>query len=528
MVLAVALAWPLRSPRIEHHGEAREGLGVQAIVHRGTWILPRRNGELPTKPPLFHWFGAIAAKVWGLSDVTVRLPSAVAAWLVAALTFALARATGGRRTGWMAVGVLLGMVPFLESAVEARVDMLLAACTTAALAAFFLWYRSKSANARALVYGAIAAGVLAKGPIGAALPVLVMVIFLAVEGDLLRLRDLWSWPLIALLTLVDVGWYALATIAGGRNLLVVHFVRENWSRFVGSIDYPRAGRGHTLRMPVLLFTQYLPWTLVLAWSAAPRRHGARADVVDRFLHVWWIVVLGVFTIAAGKRPVYLLPAAPAMALLVGRALAAMASRPTDDSPGMRHAWRASAGRVAVALVLFDVGALVTLQLTRESRVRRPGLSAFAAEVERLVPGNDAVAASPAMGFHDRMVLAYRLQRPVERRADVAPGVPYLVPAAARLGEWCRDASLLAESGGTPADFALMRANDRRRRAVAPCAEDPKPAGNGGPADPHPQEHAGSRPDLLLPFGDAYASPGPRRRAVSSPRSAGSRRTRRAR
>lgn len=504
MVLALALAWPLQSPRIEHHGEAREGLGVQAIVLRGTWILPRRNGELPTKPPLFHWLGAIAAKLWGLSDVTVRLPSAVAAWLVAALTFALARATAGRRAGWTAVGALLGMVPFVESAVEARVDMLLAACTTGALTAFFFWYRSRSPTARAFVYGAIAAGVLAKGPIGAALPALVIGIFLAVEGQLLRLRDLWSWPLIALLTLVDVGWYGLATVAGGRDLLIVHFVRENWSRFVGSVDYPRAGRGHTLRMPVLLFTQYLPWTLVLAWCFARGLRGARTDVVDRFLHVWWIVTLGVFTLAAGKRPVYLLPAAPALALLVGRALAAGTSRPADGATGTRYAWRMAAGRIAVALVVFDVGALVTLQLTRESRVRRPGLNAFAAEVERLVPGNGAVPAAPSMGFHDRMVLAYRLQRPVERRADVPPGVPYLVPAAARPGEWGRDASVLAESGDTRADFALVRANARPRRARV---EGAKPAESGGPSDRLPQEHAGSCPEVPPPSRDACRSPG---------------------
>src|SRR4029079_19602587 len=53
-VFGLALAWPLHSPPIDHHGEAREGLVVQAIVDRGEWILPRRNGELPSKPPLFH------------------------------------------------------------------------------------------------------------------------------------------------------------------------------------------------------------------------------------------------------------------------------------------------------------------------------------------------------------------------------------------------------------------------------------------------------------------------------------------
>jgi len=95
-VLGLALAWPLHAPPIEHHGEAREGLVVQAVVDRGEWILPRRNGELPSKPPLFHWLAAAATRAFGFSDGVVRLPSAVAAWGVACVTFALGGAIGLR------------------------------------------------------------------------------------------------------------------------------------------------------------------------------------------------------------------------------------------------------------------------------------------------------------------------------------------------------------------------------------------------------------------------------------------------
>src|SRR5262249_56986796 len=53
--LLVALLW---WPPIGEHGEAREGLVVQHIVTHGGWILPRRNSQLPSKPPLFHWLPA--------------------------------------------------------------------------------------------------------------------------------------------------------------------------------------------------------------------------------------------------------------------------------------------------------------------------------------------------------------------------------------------------------------------------------------------------------------------------------------
>ena len=43
--------------------EAREALVVWEINRTGNWILPLRNGdEIPAKPPLFHWLGALVSK----------------------------------------------------------------------------------------------------------------------------------------------------------------------------------------------------------------------------------------------------------------------------------------------------------------------------------------------------------------------------------------------------------------------------------------------------------------------------------
>src|SRR3954453_23700992 len=44
-------------------GEPREGLVVRRMVEHGEWMLPRRpSGEglaIASKPPLFHWLGAL-------------------------------------------------------------------------------------------------------------------------------------------------------------------------------------------------------------------------------------------------------------------------------------------------------------------------------------------------------------------------------------------------------------------------------------------------------------------------------------
>ena len=79
VIFAGLLLRVLFAPPIWNRGEAREGLVVLGIVHNQQWILPLRNGELPSKPPLFHWVAASASLILGESDFSTRLPSAAKA-----------------------------------------------------------------------------------------------------------------------------------------------------------------------------------------------------------------------------------------------------------------------------------------------------------------------------------------------------------------------------------------------------------------------------------------------------------------
>ena len=119
-----------------------------------------------SKPPFFHWLAALPAFVFGPIDWVVRLPSAIAAAIMAAVTFFMGREMGGRRVGWLAAGALLGMQEFWVSGTQARVDMVFATCLSVALAGFFFWYRNGHRAARATCYIAAACAVLAKGPVG--------------------------------------------------------------------------------------------------------------------------------------------------------------------------------------------------------------------------------------------------------------------------------------------------------------------------------------------------------------------------
>ncbi len=457
LVLALLLAWPLATPAIGQHGEAREGLVVQDIVGKGHWILPRRNGDLPSKPPLFHWAGALATRTFGASDASLRLPSALAAIVVVLATQALGVWIGGRTVGWLASGILIGMVPFLNAAVEARVDMVFAAALTLALAGFFLWDARGIGWGRVLGYAGVAAAMLAKGPAGAVIPALVIVVFLTLDGRPAAVRRFFCWPLVLALVVIVAGWYGLATLDGGRDFLQLQLVHENLERIVGGASFHHSEHHHAARLALALLGGLLPWSLALVWAGITRLRGRRLDAAGRFLHAWWLVILIVFSASAGQRPVYLLPATPAVALLAARLLAELLA-----DADAAHGWLArlvppAAVRrrfpahprlalAALAIVGLDLGMLLAWQTVRLQRADRGSLAAFGETVRQSVPADAPLLAAATLGREETFVLAYRTARAIPRESTPhALGAYYLVPTAEASARSQAGATIVAES-----------------------------------------------------------------------------------
>jgi 4-amino-4-deoxy-L-arabinose transferase-like glycosyltransferase len=350
--------------------------------------------------------------------------------------------------------------------------MVFAALVTLSLTGFHRWHTTVSesdgaaAGARAVCYLAAAGAVLAKGPAGLLLPALVIVAFLAWERQLALLLRLWSGPLLVLLLGLDLGWYWLAYRAGGMEFVTTQLLRENRDRFLGGGAFPRrTGPLSLLRMVVTLATQYLPWNLALVDGARRALRGEAEDPAGRFLHTWWIVILSSFTIASGKRPVYLLPLAPAIALLAARTLARVL-----DGAVSKSRWRPL---VAMTIVLAPLAALVLSQAVRHHHARRKSLATFAAVVGEHLPASAPLFASGDLGESERLVLAYRLGRRIDRLAPGCTGGGYILvpePHSIRLVQ--RQYRLLASSGLPRAAVALIHEPDDNVRPTSAAGQVP--------------------------------------------------------
>ena len=160
---------------------------------------------------------------------------------------------------------------------------------------------------------------LAKGPVGAALPVLTVIVFLTLQRDLGFLQQ---FPVISggvVFLLLAGSWYGLALVQGGHEFFATQIMKENVLRFVSS-NAAGAGHEHPFYYFVLnLFLGMAPWSFFLPPLAVflYQRRGVWQEQGLTYLIVWIATVFFFYSAASGKRTVYILPLYPALALLLG-------------------------------------------------------------------------------------------------------------------------------------------------------------------------------------------------------------------
>ncbi|MCS6927448.1 MAG: glycosyltransferase family 39 protein, partial [Candidatus Binatia bacterium] len=257
--------WELGKIPFYNYEESKEALIVWEMVNGGGWILPHRNGtEMPLKPPLFHWLGAMVAVVSGkVNEFAVRSPSAFAATGAVLLIFFFARVLWDWRTGLLAALILATSPEWVRWAVTARSDMVMVFFLTAAFVSFFFLWQEQASKRRTVYvfYLSIGFATLAKGPLGFVLPGLVICVFLAMRR---ALSFLWRMRLlegVLIVSLVAVSWYVLAFWQGGEEFLRRQILDENVFRFFDS-EQGGPSRDHSwfYYLPTLCVGM-LPWSL---------------------------------------------------------------------------------------------------------------------------------------------------------------------------------------------------------------------------------------------------------------------------
>ena len=296
--------------------EGKHAVTSMEMVRSGNWITPTFNGEpFFDKPALFNWLGALAFLAFGFTEFAARLPSAILGTGCVLITYLL-----GRRLANTTIGLLGGLIlaTALEFAVLCRTvvhDISLVFFVTLALYLFYLAYQDQRHRKRNLFffYAAMGLAVLAKGPLGLALPTMVIGPFLILKKKVSFIKQMQlGWGILIFLA-VAAPWYILISLKN-PGYARYFFVYQNLGSF-GSAD-PRHPEPFYFYGPVFL-GGFFPWSCFfpIAFFYAVRRRFQTAREGTTFLLLWFSVIFVFFSAAGSKLPTYILPIFPAAALL---------------------------------------------------------------------------------------------------------------------------------------------------------------------------------------------------------------------
>jgi 4-amino-4-deoxy-L-arabinose transferase-like glycosyltransferase len=315
--LVAAFAVVLVLPSLGHRyivtgDEARFAILAQDMLARGTWFEARiREHRYRNKPLVYPWTIKLLSLPTGrVTETTAQLPIAVAAVAAVFLTTMLGQQIFSPGAGIGAGLITATSYGFFAHSQILLPDMLVVACSLAALCAFWA-AMSNPPGRRALAafYAAVALGIAAKGPMGL-LPVVVVVVWLLTEEGVRGLRRLVSRRGAIAFLLVTAVWLVPYLFAGGHSF-ARSVVWEDWLAWY-------LGGPRPLKMLNMLMDGakgFLPWTTLLVLPLLWVRRQWR-EAPFRFAFLAWVVPLVIVTLSQNHRARYLLPTYPAAALLI--------------------------------------------------------------------------------------------------------------------------------------------------------------------------------------------------------------------
>ncbi len=344
--------------------EARYAQASRQMLESGDYARIRlQDADRTVKPIGVYWAQAASARIFldeRLNTIwPYRLPSALGLALAAMATLWAGAALIGARPALLGAGLFAASMLAGFEGMLAKTDALLVGFTTLAMAALARM-RMNVGGKRVLAlvfWGALACGVLIKGPVTPLVVALTLGALAAWERRAGWMRALLWWPAPLLALLIATPWFVSINIA------------TNGAFFAGMVSdiAPKMTEGdalpgfHLFMLPFLIFpaAYALPAAARVAWGAmrAPRDEDERRPI--RFLTAWALAGFVFFELMPTKLPHYVLPMYPAIALLCGAGLVAMIGRD----------WRTTH---PAGLVLFGVAGAVIVALTAVSATFMPG------------------------------------------------------------------------------------------------------------------------------------------------------------
>ncbi len=343
---AIYLTCIISPPSLMDDVDAVEAQIARTMLTSGDWVTARIDGVLYLeKSPLIYWVIASTYKIFGVHDWAARIPVALAAIGLAWLIAAFGKWAFGKPAGLYAglvMATCVGLWLFTRILIP---DVMLTLTIALAMWAFLRALDEEEKHPRTWAYvfaASLGIGFLLKSLVAVVFPIAAALLFL------LFTRQLFSWQTwkrlhpfagAAIALLIAVPWIVLATLRNPpyfawtlqsqsghyHGFLWFYFINEQLLRFL-NMRYPRDYNTVPRAWFWLFHLIWLfPWSVYLPAIAKLSFKPIDRAGRTRLLALCWTGFILVFFTFSTTQEYYSMPCYPALALLIGSAMAAETS-----------------------------------------------------------------------------------------------------------------------------------------------------------------------------------------------------------
>ena len=315
---------------------------ARTMLSSGDWVTARLDGvKYLEKAPLVYWAMAVSYKIFGVRDWAARLPIALSAIGLCWLTAAFGAWAFGRRAGFYAglcLATCVGLFLFTRILIP---DVMLTFTVTLALWAMLRALDEQECHPTAwacVLAASLGTGLLLKSLVAVLFPLATGFIFLLVTRQFFSARTwdrLHPFRGLAIVILIAAPWHILATLRNPpsfdftfhsvpgqyHGFLWFFFMNEQVLRFL-NLRYPRDyNTVPRLYFWLLHLVWLFPWSVYLPAITKLSFNPVDRARRTRFLALCWIGVVLIFFTFSTTQEYYSMPCYPALALLLGTAMA---------------------------------------------------------------------------------------------------------------------------------------------------------------------------------------------------------------
>jgi 4-amino-4-deoxy-L-arabinose transferase-like glycosyltransferase len=339
---AIYLGCIISPPSLMDDVDAVQAQIARNMLSSGDWVTARLDGIVYLeKSPLIYWLIAISYQIFGAFDWAARIPVALSSIALGWLTAAFGRWAFGLRAGLyagLAVSTCIGLFLFTRILIP---DVMLTFTIALSMWAFLRVLDDDEKRPRLwafLLAASFGVGLLLKSAIALVFPGAAAFLYLLVTQQLFS-RKVWQrlhpWSGLAIMLLIALPWHVLAAIRNPpvfdfslrsvpgeyHGFLWFYFMNEQVLRFL-NLRYPRDYN----TVPRVYFWLFhllwlFPWSVYFPAVARLKFKPLDRAGRTRLLALLWTGFLLVFFTFSTTQEYYSMPCYPALALLLGSAMA---------------------------------------------------------------------------------------------------------------------------------------------------------------------------------------------------------------